>query len=310
MAQWPEDWGLELRAVLIYGDFMKPPEEEVTFEGLGVMIHPGRKQNTLFDETAACVVEATVIVSERTAEALVGVWRRMDRLVGSMAVISARNYERAGYDWWSWFTHVDPPGIDVARILPDTTKVSRLVQLIESLPDESQSRFFSVMHWIREPLPLAGEVRESPFRLYEGLWVAFEVLVELADVIDEVVKPSDKELQHRIDELLSRGRVSPGRLRTFYDESIRPSLRNRAESALRRFVPDDAERIVRECFDLIPERDRLYGIRNAIAHGGVNKSDPRERFRVRERLTALHAIVLHVFSDAVVYAARRHGTIQ
>jgi hypothetical protein len=76
-------------------------------------------------------------------------------------------------------------------------------------------------------------------------------------------------------------------------------FRDKASYALRQCFPDKAGQYINECFEVKPDEDRLYQIRNAINHGDINASNPEELIRVKDKQLRLWNIVFGMLGQII-----------
>jgi hypothetical protein len=129
--------------------------------------------------------------------------------------------------------------------------------------------------------------------VYAGYWNAFECLVDAICLLRPRPKVGAVDKQAAIDMFIAakNGKLDAAAITECYREFVDPGLKAKASHALKVCFPDRADQYVEECFQMKPEKDRLYNIRNAINHGDVNADDPIELLRIADRYERLWIIV-------------------
>jgi hypothetical protein len=104
IAQWPPEWGNELR-IIIYGDF-RPPKTDRHFRDLGIVVEAGAVKGSVV-RSAMCVVKARVTVSTKSVVGLMDAIARINTLLG---VLAALHWGDAN-GWWCLVTHGSMGGV-------------------------------------------------------------------------------------------------------------------------------------------------------------------------------------------------------
>jgi hypothetical protein len=282
---WPADWGDKLQ-IVIYGDF-EPPEANLHFPDLGIVIVAGRVENSII-RTATCVVRAWVSISDKSVAGLVEAAGRIDLLLG---IYSAIGWGNSGSGWWCHVTHGSISGAG-GTFQPDA--MNRVISELGILQPDVRRKVASALHWIREPRQLVMEgYRSDILRRYAAYWNAFECLVDAVCILHPQRKLSRTEKQDGIDRYLAdhHGKLSTSDVLELYQAFVSPGFVAKASHALQECFPDRSDKYVAECFKAKPDRDRLYDIRNAIDHGDVDAENREELFRIDARYTRLWFIV-------------------
>lgn len=194
IAEWPSEWGGDL-LVLLYGDF-EPAAEPLHFKELGISVDAGQVAGTILQH-AGCVTRARVTVKERT---IAGLNEASKRLNGLLAAMTALGWANSGCGWWGHITH---PSIAGTVNHFDRDKIDAITKRLNRLPGPLKQQVEAALDWIREPVPLfSNKCRSETFRVYSGLWNAFECLVEAVCLENPVPKPGrrDKKARREADE--------------------------------------------------------------------------------------------------------------
>jgi hypothetical protein len=289
IANWPPAWGDEFR-VYIYGDF-NPPTEDLRFPSLGITVRCQPVQHNVL-RAARCVLEASVSVKGKTIEDLADAGERVNILLGGLTLVEWCN---CACGWWSRLCH---PSSSMFQADLHEDRIREAVDAIAQAPEAARRKLGAALYWVREPHALAWELhRQDTFRVYVAYWNAFECLVGAINQLHPPPKAPRGQKQQLIDEFVRKraGRLSVQDVQHCYHQIVNPGLVGAAEHALRLCFGDRAAGYMDECFRMKPARDRLYEVRNSIAHGEVAAEDPVERFRIETRLRRLWRLVISTF---------------
>ena len=295
--QWPAGWGHTLH-VLLYGDF-EPPPSKLEYPSLGITVLPEAKPNTIVTG-AHTVLEATVIVTEKSVSGLIDAARRINILLGVQTLCEWGN---AGLGWWSWLTHGTTGGA-ITKLTHNEVEAS-ITSLLRLNP-EVRRRIEAALFWVREPRNLFRQsYRTDVLRMYSAYWNAFECLVEAVHVVRPRPTVSRVNKQAQIDAFLEEraGKLTPQDVQNCYQTIVNPSFIGKAEHALRECFPNEGQRYIEECFKRADQGARLYAIRNAINHGEIDAENPEELLRVEARFRRLWIIVWRMFACFVRFGA-------
>ncbi len=284
ISQWPSGWGDDL-VVLIYGDF-QAPGRELEFTSLGITVDGEPAKGTIVN--AITVLRARVKVQEKSVSALLDAARRVELLLG---VSAALGWGNGGSGWWSYVTHGTSGGV-LPSLEPD--RMVATLDTIGKLPPRVEKKLRAALYWIREPRQMAMENHKfDTLRVYAGYWNAFECLVEAICKIKPYQKMSKQEKQERIDQFLAErgGKLNVESVAECYRLYVDSGFVAKASHALRVCFGVQADGYIAECFQVKPEKDRLYNIRNAINHGDIEAENLEELIRVGDRYRRLWMIV-------------------
>jgi ribosomal protein S9 len=293
IAQWPPEWGDELR-IIIYGDF-RSPETDLQFADLGIVVEAGAVKESIA-RSAMCVLKARVTISEKTIAGLVDAGARINTLLG---VLVAVDWGNAGSGWWCHVTHGSMAGLMLAF---DQEAIAKAVTAVKNLQPDVRRKVTSALHWIREPRQMMMEgYRSDVLRVYAGYWNAFECLVEAVCILRPQPKLSRKEKQDRIDQFVADhdGKLDPASIGECYRSYVDPGFVAKASHALTQCFAERADGYISECFRTKPEQDRLYSIRNAINHGDIEAENLQELIRVEDKHQRLWMIVFGMLGQII-----------
>jgi len=285
VANWPKEW-VGFVQVILFGDF-QAPQEQISLPAFGITIDPENCAQKTFRSAAFTALMAKVTVREQTVAGLQEAAARINTLLSIWAVLGWGN---SGFSWWSHITHGSLFGLMTA--LP-TDRTESVLTAVNKLDVEIRRRVLFALYWIREPRQFAQEnhLRSDGVRLYAGYWNAFECLVEAIQIAKPEAKLTRTEKQRAIEKLFSGKQVDAALVTEAYLTIVRPGFVGKAKHALAVCFGENAERYIYECFEVKPERDRLYQIRNDIDHGAIDGDDGLELFRVSARHRLLWEIV-------------------
>lgn len=270
---WPRDWGNTLHFVL-FGD-LQPPATDLILPELRITIRKENVEGSVI-RGAFCVLKAEAALDELTVDALTGAARRINAFIGVSDLVQ---WGRGPRGWWSRFTHP----IEGASGHLATDDVPRALATLLVLDPQVRRKVDAALYWMREPVALMMEgYRSDVLRVYAGCWNAFECLVEAVEILRPMAKVKPAEKQAKLNALIGeRGEgLKVKDVENFFREVVDVGFPARAKHALSVCFPQDAERYFRECFTLEHRQNRLYQVRNDIAHGNVDTSDLLELARI------------------------------
>lgn len=298
LEQWPEAWGDDLM-ILIAGDF-QPPAEDLRFESVGITVHHERKKNTVI-KSALCVLQASVTIRERTIAGLHDAARRIGLLLGTWTLVGWGN---GAIRWWSHITHGSMAV--VGGSFDSEVDMKRAIDAIVGLPETVQTRVMAALYWVREPKSLLQEShRRDVLRVFSAYWNAFECLVEAVCILRPQQKTSTAEKRRLITDYVTDqgGSLTPGDIDTLYREVVNPGFVAKASHAIDVCLGSDADSFVQHCFTMEPKGQRLYQVRNAIAHGEIDAENIEELIRIEGRLRELWLVVWRMFGRLIPFPA-------
>lgn len=297
ISQWPTGWGKDLQ-ILIYGDF-RSPERQLDFPSLGITIYPERIENSVVSH-AMCVLKAIVDIKEKNVPSLIDAFKRINVLLGSWTLVTWGN---SPIKWWSHLTH-DTSGAILDQL--DHQDLGSAIEGVLKLPDNVRRKVDAALYWIREPRNLLlDSPRTEILRLHSAYWNAFECLVYAVNMLHPSIETTKLEKQQRIDEYFAEHTDKPTAqdIEWCYRHIVNPGFRSPASHALQVCFDSNSDKYIEECFNLLPERDRLYNIRNAINHGEVDAENPEELIRIESRFSKLFLIVFGMFGRLIPFPA-------
>ena len=297
ISQWPTGWGKDLQ-ILIYGDF-RSPERQLDFPSLGITIYPEQIENSVVSH-AMCVLKAIVDIKEKNVPSLIDAFKRINVLLGSWTLATWGN---SPIKWWSHLTH-DTSGAILDQL--DHQDLGSAVEGVLKLPDNVRRKVDAALYWIREPRNLLlDSPRTEILRLHSAYWNAFECLVYAVNMLHPSIETTKLEKQQRIDEYFAEHTDKPTAqdIEWCYRHIVNPGFRSPASHALQVCFDSNSVKYIEECFNLLPERDRLYNIRNAINHGEVDAENPEELIRIESRFSKLFLIVFGMFGRLIPFPA-------
>jgi hypothetical protein len=290
---WPSLWGDDLNA-LIYGDF-EAPQQDLHYPALGIIIKAGKRENTVVQGNALCVVQAVVGVPNKSLDSVLDAFKRLNTFCGTWTLLDWGN---RGIQWWC---HLVSAGGGVGGPF-EKEGLSEAIDSLNRLPTQVQQKVRAALYWIRYPKRMVLESMKSDLlEVYAGYWNAFESLVEAVCLLRPQKKLTRQEKKDGIKTFLSERNkeLDAESIAELYKLYVNPGFVSKAAHALRECCGARAEGYIQECFKVKPESNRLYAVRNAIDHGDVDTDDVREMFRVSDRLSRLKMIVFGMFGRLV-----------
>ena len=294
IAEWPSTWGEDFQ-VLLYGDF-DPPESDLEFEHLGISVLHERVEKSVI-RGARTVLKARILMTERSADALVDAIRRLNVLLGAWTLVTWSN---SAVGWWAHITHSFGGGMGGS--FGDHDHFSTAVDGIAALPDSIRPKVDAALFWVREPQRLMMEHRPNLIGKYAAYWNAFECLVDAIAILRPQPKDSPSVKQAKVDSFLEErgGALTLEEVQECF-RLVDPGFRAKAGHALTVCFGDAAPRYIEECFTQVDKNDRLYAIRNAINHGDIDAENPDEQLRIQSRPRRLWMIVWGMFGRLIPF---------
>lgn len=295
--QWPTTGHDELQ-ILIYGDF-SPPETEISLPALGIVIAPGKQENTVV-HGASCVLKATVAVDDKSIPAVIDAARRINVLLGAYTLVEWGN---SMIGWWSWITHTGSGGCAIGKL--GHSELPQAIEGVLRLKPEVRRKVDAALYWVREPRNSFLDTRRDTLRVYSAYWNVFECLVDAICLVLPMPRPSRDRKQALLDGFIKsrKGRLTPRDIQDCYQQVVSPGLVGKASHVLGLCFGDEADAYIHECFRLPDEDNRLYNIRNAINHGDIDAENPEELARVDARLHLLWLMVWRMFGRLIPFGS-------
>ena len=128
----------------------------------------------------------------------------------------------------------------------------------------------------------------SLFDGYTAYWNCLEILCGVAGNKINKGPSIDAQIQ---EYLKGKEIITAGNISEFYNRFVNYSIKEQMKDALKDMLGDDqAPQIIYQCFEISPEKDRLYQIRNDINHGNIRENSGIDYHRVHSR----GALLLHI----------------
>lgn len=282
---WPKEWGADLVA-LVFGDF-DPPNENVTFSSLGIILEPEVQVGTIV-QVALTVIKARVAVPNQSIEAVRDAARRLNLLCGALSYSN----QGAPIRWWC---HLTSPSAGGRKYSLLEGKPHDLLALVDLLPSDAKRQVEAAMYWLRAERSMLLELQARPdeLALFADYWNAFECLVEAVVLLSPPRKLSRNE---KIEALNSRlatagGRLDPALVSAMYREIVDTGFREKAIYALRLCAGTEADEMIRQAFNYEPKTQSLYSLRNAINHGTIDVNDPETTMLLEYRFGSIFRLI-------------------
>ena len=157
------------------------------------------------------------------------------------------------------------------------------------LETSDRRKLAGAMWWYRKA---CTAVYYSLFDSYTAYWNCLEILCNVSG--SKVHKGNN--VNNAIQQYLkSKTKIKPGHIQHCYNNFVNYSIKEQMKDALKVIMGEEqAVQAIYQCFEVKPEKDRLYQIRNDINHGNIRENSGRDYERVRYRGMLLWNIVMEL----------------
>jgi hypothetical protein len=177
---------------------------------------------------------------------------------------------------------------------------SDLTQNHVALPGAERQQVSRALWWYRKACVATSY---SVFDGYTARWNCLEIL---CGVSGSQVKQEPSAARKIQDYLKGKKSITPGHIQECFNRWVNYSIAQQMRDVLSKLLDDrQAAQIVRECFEVTPEENRLYQIRNDINHGNILENSAVEYERVYMRGTVLLQIVMKLLYRRLGYNGDR-----
>jgi hypothetical protein len=177
----------------------------------------------------------------------------------------------------------------------DYKSLQRLVNLLRQhlqLGIEERSKLESVLWWYRKA---SSAAYYSLFDSYTAYWNCLEILCSV----------SGSKLHQGVDidnkiEVYLKGKIkiTSGHILHCYNNFVNYSIKEQIKDALITILKNDiALEVIYQCFEIKPEGERLYQIRNDINHGNIRENSEKDYLYVYYRGELLRHIVFILINN-------------
>jgi hypothetical protein len=171
----------------------------------------------------------------------------------------------------------DPPALD---------RWSTLFQNYFQLEINERKKLVGAIWWYRKACATAYY---SIFDSYTAYWNCLEILCAVSGKINKGPKVDEAVQKH----LKSKSAITAGDIDQCYKNFVNYSIKEQMKDALRVMMGEEqAVQTIYQCFEIKPDEDRLYRIRNDINHGNIRENSGQAYERVYYRGMLLQDIVM------------------
>lgn len=164
---------------------------------------------------------------------------------------------------------------------------ARLMQCHFQLGTNERSRVAAALWWYRKGCAAAYY---SVFDSYTAHWNSLETLCGVSGGKIRKGPEVDGAVQ---DYLQNKKRIKSGHILECYNRFVKYGIARQMRDALRDMVSEKfAEDLTYQCFEVKPEKERLYQIRNDINHGNIRENSAADYERAYLRGQLLSAVVM------------------
>jgi hypothetical protein len=181
-----------------------------------------------------------------------------------------------------------------ARSEFDVRKLDRWDSLSSAyfqLPDDERKKLSAAIWWYRKA---CASAYHSIFDSYTAYWNSLEILCGVAASKINKGEDVDKKVQTY---LAGKSKIKAGHILECYNQYVNYSIAKQIKDALAGMLGDEqAEQMVYQCFEILPDEDRLYQIRNDINHGNIKENSAADYQRVHTRCILLSHVVMTILN--------------
>lgn len=179
----------------------------------------------------------------------------------------------------------------VSRNELDGPSLDRWARLAEAhfsrLHDTERKKVASALWWYRKACAAAYY---SVFDSYTAYWNCLEILCGVSGSKINRGQEVDKAVQNFLG---SKKKIKAGHILECYNKFVNYSIARQMKDALSKEIgKEQAKQLIYQCFEILPERNRLYQIRNDINHGNIHENSGLDYERVYLRGMLLWHVVM------------------
>lgn len=161
-----------------------------------------------------------------------------------------------------------------------------LIRRHSQLETEERRKLASVLWWYRKA---SSTAYYSVFDSYTAYWNCLEILCGVSGSKSNQGEETDKKIETY---LKSKKKITTGHILHCYNNFVNYSIKEQMKDALKTMTGiDQALEVIYQCFEIKPEEDRLYQIRNDINHGNIRENSGKDYEKVHFRGMLLWHIV-------------------
>jgi hypothetical protein len=168
----------------------------------------------------------------------------------------------------------------------------RLVSQYSQLAKEERKKLASALWWYRKG---SSAAYYSLFDSYTAYWNCLEILCDVSGSKSKQGETTDKQIEFY---LKNKKKITSGHILRCYNNFVNYSIKEQMKDALRMILgTEQALQVIYQCFEIKPDRERLYQIRNDINHGNIRENSGQDYVRVHFRGMLLWEIVFSLINQ-------------
>lgn len=170
---------------------------------------------------------------------------------------------------------------------PSLERWASLMEQYFQLPTEERKKLASAVWWYRKA---CSTTYYSLFDGYTAYWNCLEILCGVSGSKANQGEDIDEKIRNY---LKNKKKITAGHILHCYNSFVNYSIKEQMKDALKEMLGEEqATQTIYQCFEIKPEEDRLYQIRNDINHGNIRENSGKDYERVFYRGMLLSHIVM------------------
>lgn len=175
---------------------------------------------------------------------------------------------------------------------PSLQRWENLFRRYFQLAPEERRRLAGALWWYRKA---SSTAYYSLFDSFTAYWNCLEILCGVSGSKSNQGETTDKKIEAY---LKNKKKITAGHIIHCYNNFVNYSIKEQMKNALKTMLGDEqASQIIYQCFEIKPDEDRLYQIRNDINHGNIRENSGRDYEKVNYRGMVLHHIVFTLINQ-------------
>jgi hypothetical protein len=175
---------------------------------------------------------------------------------------------------------------------PSLQRWASLVSEYYKLPPEEQKKLAGVLWWYRKA---SSAAYYSFFDSYTAYWNCLEILCGVSGSKPKQEESTNKQIEAY---LKNKKKITAGHILHCYNNFVNYSIKEQMKDALKIMQGEEvASDVIYQCFEIKPEEERLYQIRNDINHGNIRENSGWDYDKVRKRGMLLWEIVFKLINS-------------
>lgn len=169
---------------------------------------------------------------------------------------------------------------------PSLQRWENLIRRYFQLSTEDRKKLASVLWWYRKA---SSTAYYSLFDSYTAYWNCLEILCGVSGSKSNQGKDIDNKIETY---LKNKKKITSGHILHCYNNFVNYSIKEQMKDALKNMMGDEqASEVIYQCFEIKPEEERLYQIRNDINHGNIRENSGKDYENIYFRRMLLWDIV-------------------